>query len=611
LEHTLTNTSPRIPLEAGGIQVNFCKNPNCANYAIPASVEKQPRGRGNKIADRYTISGGAKRKGKGEGERITNTPVLACLSCGEYPPIKSNQGILEEKNRMLSYLHPRPANGCKTPGCPNREIGIGQKKGHYRLSGKTKSGSQRYLCLACNKTFSVGSPTLRQRIPHKNVLILKMLVNKVPLRRICVIAGIGQGTLYDKIDFFHRQCVAFAADKERQLLQGLELPGELYISVDRQDHLLNWSLRFDKRNTAFQTIGSADNVSGYIFGLHLNFDPAARREEVEAETLRSGDHSLRPPFRRHARLWLSADLPEAQKEVEIKATAQRMLSQGTPPGGLVEEIKRTYLEVENRGDVEVSDVLDATKKLPDYGMLVHSEYTMYGHFYFLKELLQGAKRIHFFLDQESGIRASCLAAFSNMVMERNCDAFYVRINKTLTVNQKRKVMADLRYRLDEMRTLYPYDVSNTSLRRMLIEENLKSRKPLGPWRDQWIEVPSQNMSEPEKHVCHLTDFRNYGDFELATLLDKASLHGIDRFFMQIRRLLSPMERPIRSASSSQRAWHQYSLYRPDQVGKLLEIFRVYYNFLKKGDDGKTPAMRLGLCKCIVQPGELVNFSTAS
>lgn len=85
------------------------------------------------------------------------------------------------------------------------------------------------------------------------------------------------------------------------------------------------------------------------------------------------------------------------------------------------------------------------------------------------------------------------------------------------------------------------------------------------------------------------------------------LHGIDRFFMQVRRLLSPMERPIRTASNSGRAWHQYSLYNPGLLGKLLAIFRVHYNYRKLGDDGQTPAMRLGLAKGLIESGEIFNF----
>lgn len=94
----------------------------------------------------------------------------------------------------------------------------------------------------------------------------------------------------------------------------------------------------------------------------------------------------------------------------------------------------------------------------------------------------------------------------------------------------------------------------------------------------------------------LTDLhdRAYDDDHLARLYSKGTLHGIDRFFMQVRRRLSLLERPIASASSEGRKWYGYSPYNPIIVGKLLDIFRVFYNFTEIGDDKRTPAMRLRL-----------------
>lgn len=271
------------------------------------------------------------------------------------------------------------------------------------------------------------------------------------------------------------------------------------------------------------------------------------------------------------------------------------------------EIRRTYKNAEARDDVEVFDLPEETHKLPGRGMQIHAEYTVYGHFYFLHQLLKKIGKIRFFLDQESGIRAACLGAFRKQIQARTCDAFYVRINKTLTVNQKPKIMADLRKQMDILRVLHPFDLSDTSLRRMMLADNLKKENREGPWQDRWVEVPNPSMSEPEKQICPLTDYGDYSVDHLAALMDKASLHGIDRFFMQVRRLLSPMERPIRTASNSGRVWHQYSLYNPGILGKLFAIFRVHYNYLKPGDDDQTPAMRLGLSKGIIESGEIFNF----
>jgi hypothetical protein len=64
--------------------------------------------------------------------------------------------------------------------------------------------------------------------------------------------------------------------------------------------------------------------------------------------------------------------------------------------------------------------------------------------------------------------------------------------------------------------------------------------------------------------------------------------------MQARRRLSLLERPISSSSSEGRKWYGYSPYNPAIVEKILEIFRVFYNYTEAGADKHTPAMRLGL-----------------
>jgi len=50
--------------------------------------------------------------------------------------------------------------------------------------------------------------------------------------------------------------------------------------------------------------------------------------------------------------------------------------------------------------------------------------------------------------------------------------------------------------------------------------------------------PVSDMSEPEKAICYLTDHGDYDADHQAWLYNKASMHGVDRFFMQVRRRLS-------------------------------------------------------------------------
>ena len=192
---------PRIPIKVNNIQVNFCKNPLCNNYGIPASTENQTK-LSNANKDNYKLSSGGRKP-------VTK---LICKSCSELFPVKSNQGIYDELKRIEAYLKEVVDVSCPNTSCENNSISTKSRNDAYQSFGKTKSGSRRYLCKSCRKTFSVKQATTGQKQPHKNNLIFKLLMNKSPLRRICEVADIGMATVYAKIDFLHNQCMAFVSE---------------------------------------------------------------------------------------------------------------------------------------------------------------------------------------------------------------------------------------------------------------------------------------------------------------------------------------------------------------------------------------------------------------
>jgi transposase-like protein len=573
---------PRIPLEHGGIQVNFCKNPRCENYGTPGA---QTTGRGTQ-RDHYAVVGAGRQY-----------PVLKCHACGEYPPLKSNQGIAEERERLGAYLSVPPEASCPDADCANHGVGVSTGSPHYRGYGTTKSGSKRYRCNACTKTFSVGSSTNGQKQPHKNRLIFQLLMNKSPFRRVCEIADIAPGTLYPKLDFLHRQCLAFVGHRERRLLQGFSIP-RLYIGVDRQDYVVNWTRRKDKRNVQLTAVGSADNATRYVFGMHLNFDPDVEASVVEHETVALGDSEVQMPFRRHARLWLASDYTAAQQKGKNTLSG----ADGTLNGA----VAARYKDAESRSDVEVFEEPGRTMQLPKTGMQVHAEYTLYGHCFLLRDLSAGAEKVRLFLDQDSGMRAAALGAFADRVADRTADVFYVRINKDMTVDERKRALKDSRARFLAWEEDYP-TLDRQALRLLVIKEALSDMAVIGHWKDRWLAHPFPSMSEPEKAVCYLTDYDDYDDDHLAWLYNKASLRAIDAFFMQVRRRLSLLERPIATSSNNRRVWHGYSAYNPRSIVKLLEMFRVFYNYVLVGMDKQTPAMRLGLAKGRVSLEDILYF----
>src|SRR5271157_3998183 len=142
----------RIPPEHGGVQVNHCKSPGCMNYGIAAEQKSVPG------SNRYTL----------EGKRGISSCL--CTSCGVEFPLKSNIGIVEEIERLVSYLSPPAPLCCPNKDCANYAGRIPtDAAGAYASFGKTAIGNPRWRCNVCGKTFSQNlKATARQREPHKN-----------------------------------------------------------------------------------------------------------------------------------------------------------------------------------------------------------------------------------------------------------------------------------------------------------------------------------------------------------------------------------------------------------------------------------------------------------
>ena len=572
------------------MQVNFCKNPRCQNFGVPASGAKYAR----RAKAGETPGKDYRLIGSGAG-----LPVLKCLLCGEHFPQKSNRGIAEEIDRLTRHFRPIQ-HRCPTDGCVNSAVPAPNSSAYYRF-GKTEGGSSRYRCKSCNKTFSVSKrSTLRQREARKNVPLFLSLVNKSPLARAAEVHCISFQTIYDKLDFFHRQVLQFTA-KQESGLRALVKGTKRYISVDRQDYAVNWTHRKDKRNIVLRAIGSADLESGFVFGMHLNFDGGLDADDIEADALSIQDAAQPMPHRKYARLWLKEDYVKA-----VAASTSKSVNKGKFQTSLARDIQHRYEEAALRDDVETPEEVSGEQRLPANGMQVHNEYTMYAHFFYLHDLLGEALKLRFFMDQESGIRAACLAAFEAEIADRRADAFFVRLGKELTVEEKRRIIKSSRDLFAKKRAKHP-GLQDFEVQVLMMKEQLSHAAAFGKWSDRWALHPFPNQAEPQKAVCHLTDFGDYDEDHRARLFLKASLHPIDRFFMSIRRRLNMLERPIGTSSKAGRTWYGYSAYQPANIEKLLVVFRAYYNYCLLGADGKTPAMRIGLAQRAVEPAELLGM----
>lgn len=577
-----------IARPVAGIQVNHCKTVGCGQFGVA------PLG---------------SRKWDRSGYRFFESalnPLLTCQTCKRSTALKSNQGIAEEIERLKRpYLEAAPS--CPNVECVHHGRGISES-GLYHRFGLTSRGSQRYRCRVCRSTFAVRrKATHRQRRAELNAAIFRKLVNKAPMRRLCEELEISAAVLYNKIGFIHRQCTLYASAVEARLDGGKGIR-RLYLSTDRQDYIFNWGSHLDRTNVTLHAIGTADNASGYVFGMHLDFDPEMDSEIVEKLARAAGDLDVPIHRRRYARLWLPSDY---DSDLMLKRRLKRHRSRGTDT---LQKAQEYQAELARRKaglppEAEVAEV-EPDGKRPPVGMQVRSDYTLYAHFFFLRDLIGGAGKLRFFLDMEPSILAAVVSAFRERFTAKEADAFYVKIRKDMTIQRKKTAVSTALQPLADYIAKHP-EMSRPQARHALLKEQLEAQFPHGQFGGGWIRHPYPHMGEPEKQVYYCTDTGAYGADHFAYLLLRASLHSIDKFFMLVRRRLNIFERPIHTPSSASRSWYGYQGYNPAVGAKLLEIFRVFYNYVKVGDDGRTPAMRLGLIERAASYAEVLDFMPAT
>jgi len=558
-----------IPEAHKHIEVNFCKTPGCENFGVPPRKGAIVTGRGAKAQDGYKVIG------HGGG-----MSALICSSCGKTTRLKSNQAIYEDYSRQSAYLTvPHPLK-CPEDTCVNHVPTKETVKTGFRKYGKTKSGSDRWQCRACSKTFSLAKPTARHRKPHLNIRTFELIVNKVPISRMREILDISYTSLYGKIDFLYQQCRLFAASRESQLRQ-MEF-GRLYLSTDRQDYLINWGDRSARKSIQLTAIATADQGSDYLFGLTPNFDPSVDPDELELLWEQEKDSRKRPQMRTCARLWTQFDYRVAAARSE-----RRSKTKAGPETA--------------RDDLDAPELMDLGQQLPKNGAQVHADYLMHGHYWFLRSLTHGAEKLRFYIDQDAGLLHACLGAFADKVLNRQADVVQVDIQKDLTIDQRKNSHGKAKRWFEGERARFPGMKDNVVRTAILAERVAAAREASkaerGKLQDVWLEYPFPDMAEPGKKLRFVTDLDDYDDHHVANLLMKGSLWPVDTVFNRIRRRMSMFERPVQSVRRARRMWHIYAPYDAAMVEKMLTIFRVWHNYVwVDAKAKKTAAEKLGMAE---------------
>ncbi len=590
----------RLPPAAGGMQVNCCKNPACRQFAVRPDPESEA-----KPPPRHGIGPSAFYDGSYLIDASkTNKPSLECLSCSENIPLKSNTAVQAEVLRLRRReAGSRKGGGGKKEGCPkdscrNHGLPDGQEPGPYRprsryLKFGVSQGKQRLQCRACGSTWSPGgNPRGRPRRPLKKEerKVFRGLISHTPYARMSGLLEVSLSRLHQLIGRFEEEALEAQAALEEGLPEALR-GRRLTLSTDRQVYPVNWSEREDRRNIVLHSVVTADQGTGYVLCAHVNYDPDVEPGRLALAAEQTGDYAKHPAYRAEARVWLPGELAGEGKPV-VGATARASSEQ-------------RYREASARADVEQPET---SGREPSKGAVVREGITLYAHFRLLRERVEHARHVTHCFEQESAMRAACLTAFDDRVLDGRCEAFYVRIDKGFTAKRKQEMAGASRALLRAVQAEHNCD--GLEARRLLVRAALGTQRlaERGPWRDRWLRHPCPTAFEPDKEVCRLTRRPGEGpEKENPAAVHGyafASLHAVDRFFLQVRYKVNTLDRHRQTASFG-RAWNVYHPYNPGRVPALLSIYRLWHNWSLAGKDGNTPAMRVGLAVRPLNPETLL------
>jgi hypothetical protein len=324
----------------------------------------------------------------------------------------------------------------------------------------------------------------------------------------------------------------------------------------------------------------------------VDYDPDVAVEDVDEAMFRCGDFLLPRAMRKHARLWSDREYMDAM----LRSLPGFFNTEDPMTGGKM--------------------------KLPGKGSRVRNDAFMYAHVMLVRKLTgQRLRRANYSVDADSGLAAAFCAVNVDMVKKGRVNVTEVRFDKGLT-NDERSTLArmgtDAFYDLarihaggiEEFQEIDP----DLTRRQALVAYQIKERFEDTPMEDRgrilasegW-DWPFHTKSEPRKSLRLKTDVGHLDYAGLSRVICGGSVHAVDAWFNFARRRVSGFERGLPTASNQHRIWHAYGFYDPDMVPKMIGILRFYHNWMLRGRDGKTPAMRVGLAKGLIYPRDLFAF----
>lgn len=586
-----------LPRAYESYQINFCKNPKCDNYGKPPKFPKP--------IDKTKFSNNL---GDYEVRIITlkksdSRKILYCKLCKSSSITFSNKSIVDEIKRLKSIYR------LRIPCCPNTGLNQNKRKDipdgkrYTKIIKKVRGKERTYTKLkpACiNQDKNILEYHDLYWLDSKNT---KKLQNTKGLPKIVYPDNNGK--------YHHLREAVSQTFKCKECHTKFSAP--LNPQKGQQNQQINYAL--------FSMLVNKGIINRIAEVLKINHDLIYSRIEFfynqciqfEQFQLFKNSHKLK-----NKKLTLSVDRLHFHANWTSKSDARRTalfniatvennsryVLGSTVNFDFTSDYQSLFKEFKRIGEYEKEPykrqyqqyhlpdeqvVEDLQTTIPKKHLLVQQTYSMIAHFELIKPFIENAKYTYLFSDNDVGLDISITKVFKDLIQKDKLQACCARKSK-LSIGE------------DE------------------IEKGF-----------QWVNQGTPVIDGKYLDLKLLTDFDDY-------LLENASLHGADNFFQLLRRRLNMVERPFKASPNSNEhklieddlsvqnkrfdKWNLYGSYNPKYVSMLIEILRVYNNFILTDEKSiksrkyskrtpKTPAQKLGLVDDIFDIHDILEFSVAN
>lgn len=364
-------TTGKLPQEADGLQLNFCKTLACDNFGLSE-------------AHRYVVQHANPKR-----------PAMVCRECGAFPPLLNNREVLNELHR-LRHLHSDGLPACRNDDCQNFGLSVHTHKHLYHAFGYS-GDRQRYRCKSCQSTFVDKWSGANKKL-HFQENLLGLLFMGYSVREICRKLEINPKTFYDHLDHIASRCRRKLAMFDARWVnhaQDYQLASH-YVSLQ------------PKSNNGVLWIATGEAHSGYILCQHVNYS-------ADEEPSGSVDHD---PYQFPARF------------VSREHSSEANMPAPTPSPFLRERIDQQYQTILARGNVEDPMGNLTVFNYPSKGALIRPPYTSYAHFLHVMDMCHSERQVSIYLPQDPVLRSAALSVCLPRIQRQNIDLMYVEEDKT-------------------------------------------------------------------------------------------------------------------------------------------------------------------------------------